>query len=98
MQHLIFCFTEDDTISINTNFNDPFLKSDIRHSVRSVKQNIPSPNESCIDQRYSHVIQRHAYRNSDMHYGDDQPLRQEEILNTGFYRLSLNGYNKYMER
>ncbi|KAJ8936500.1 hypothetical protein NQ314_012364 [Rhamnusium bicolor] len=87
----------DDNISVCTNLNEPFVKSDMCHSMRSMKHSLPVPNESCVDQRYSQVTSRLPYRNSDIAY-DNEPTRQEEILNSGFYRLSLNGYSKYMER
>ncbi|KAJ8955441.1 hypothetical protein NQ318_003540 [Aromia moschata] len=87
----------DYNISISTNFNEAFVKSDLRYSMRSVKHNLASASEASSDQRYLHTV-RYPYRNSEISYIDNPNVRQEEFLNTGFYRLSLNGYNKYMER
>lgn len=81
---------------MNKNVIEPFLKSDVRHSMRSMKHNVPNSNDR-VELRYSQEPNRHVYRNSDITYLG-YPVRTEDMLTSGFYRLSLNGYSKYMER
>ncbi|KAG5899470.1 hypothetical protein JTB14_015323 [Gonioctena quinquepunctata] len=88
----------DDNVSLSTNVNDPYSKPDIRHSMSTAKHNIPSPSESVIDHRYAQETLRHPYRMSDISHIGQQHLKQDDPLSSGFYRLSLNGYSKYMER
>ncbi|XP_019865895.1 histone-lysine N-methyltransferase SETD1B isoform X2 [Aethina tumida] len=87
---------QDDNISVNTMAtSEPFVKSDLRQSLRSLK---PLPSESSPETRYSSSIPRHSYRNSDTSYLDNKIYRQDDAITTGLYGLSLNGYQNYIER
>ncbi|KAJ8973277.1 hypothetical protein NQ317_019543 [Molorchus minor] len=88
----------DDSVSLHTNLNEGFTKSDLRHSIRSIKHSQPSSSESSSDQKYFQSTSRYPYRNSELSYIDHSLKPEDLVLNSGFYRLSLNGYNKYMER
>ncbi|CAH1256016.1 unnamed protein product [Diabrotica balteata] len=85
----------DDTISLNTNGSDPFLKTDPRHSMSSAKHSITG--DSAVELRYRQEPSR-QYRITELPYLANQANKPDDVLNGGFYRLSLNGYNKYMER
>lgn len=88
---------QDDTVSMNVNMSDPFGKSTLRHSMRSLQN--PTFNNNTMDQRYmGHP--RVPYRTSDaVSLADGRPyIRQEDVLVSGIYRLSLNGYKNYVER
>ncbi|CAH1103380.1 unnamed protein product [Psylliodes chrysocephalus] len=80
--------TIDDTISVSTNG-----KQDPRHSI-SLKHNLPS--EGGVELRY-HPDASRSYRMSEVPYLG-QTNKPDDILTSGFYRLSLNGYHTYMER
>ncbi|CAG9816850.1 unnamed protein product [Phaedon cochleariae] len=84
----------DDNMSLSTIINDPYGKSDARHSLCSLKHNVPST----VEYRYPRDTLKPTYRLSEIPHVGHQSSKQEDLLNSGFYRLSLNGYNKYMER
>nr|XP_023016625.1 FERM domain-containing protein 4B [Leptinotarsa decemlineata]XP_023016626.1 FERM domain-containing protein 4B [Leptinotarsa decemlineata] len=88
----------DDTVSLSTNSNEQLLKPDARHSVLSAKHSVPSSNEPVVDPRFSQDVSRHPYRYSEIPHVGLQPIKPDDPLNSGFYRLSLNGYSEYMER
>lgn len=83
-------------MSVNTNINETFGKSVLRHSMRSLQH--PQTNE--VDDRFSLGHQRLAYRGSDNSLAESSPtfLRSEDLLANGVYRLSISGYKNYMER
>lgn len=87
----------DDNLSVNKSMNDLFPKSDIRHSMRSLKHTVPASAEREVELRYPVETNKHHYRNSDMPFLTYQ-MRQDDMLSSGIYRLSLNGYSRYMER
>lgn len=68
-------------------------KQDPRHSI-SLKHNLPS--EGGVELRY-HPDASRSYRMSEVPYLG-QTNKPDDILTSGFYRLSLNGYHTYMER
>ncbi|RZC37010.1 uncharacterized protein BDFB_001576 [Asbolus verrucosus] len=86
---------QDDNISVGTNMNDSFVKSDLRHSMRSNKC---VNNDGDIELRYPSSYPRTAYKNINNTYMDGSYPRHEESLTGGVYRLSINGYENYMER
>jgi hypothetical protein len=84
----------DDNISMGTNMNEPFAKSDLRHSVRSSK----CVNNEEVEQRYLLSNPRMGYKNLNNSYVDNSYPRYEEVLARGLYTLSIDGYKNYMER
>ncbi|KAK4871640.1 hypothetical protein RN001_015764 [Aquatica leii] len=92
---------QDDTVSMNASVqhNEPFGKSVLRHSMRSLQYPLTSDNN--MDYRLAPGHQKLAYRSSEgsLHSESHLPLiRPEEAMMSGIYRLSLNGYKTYMER
>lgn len=91
----------DDSVSMNINVQctEPFEKSILRHSMRSLQHSYTG--EGSIDERHVIPHQKLSYRNSE---GSPQTdigapfIRPEESMVSGIYRLSLNGYKTYMER
>ncbi|CAG9855531.1 unnamed protein product [Phyllotreta striolata] len=83
--------TSDDTVSISTSTNG---KPDLRHSISSLKPaSLPMDG---VELRYPHESSR--YRMTEVPCLLQNTNKSEEFLSNGFYRLSLNGYSKYMER
>ncbi|XP_057655395.1 uncharacterized protein LOC130893369 [Diorhabda carinulata] len=85
----------DDTVSLSTNGNESFIKADLRHSMSSAKHS--TSGDGKVELRYRQDASR-QYRMTDIPYVAQQASKPEDILTSGFYRLSLNGYSKYMER
>lgn len=86
-------------MSVSMQPTEPFAKSVLRHSMRSLQH--PLSSESNIDHRNLASHQKLAYRNSEgsPHLDINSSLiRPEDALVSGIYRLSLNGYKAYMER
>ncbi|CAH0562613.1 unnamed protein product [Brassicogethes aeneus] len=84
----------DDNVSVNTMAtSEPFVKSNMRQSLRSLKQPMQQ-NENNVELRYSMPGSYHFYRGSEIPYLQ----RHDDGLTSGFYALSLNGYKSYMER
>ncbi|XP_030748664.1 uncharacterized protein LOC115876830 isoform X3 [Sitophilus oryzae] len=83
---------QDDNISVIT--SDPYSKQDHRHNLTS-KHNLNrlSPADTYPDVRFSQGLSR-QYRNSESFY---LPYKPEDAVTSSFYRLSLNGYNAYIE-
>lgn len=80
------------SISTNNN-NDPIFNTDVRHSMRYIKNS--KPNSQTMEHlRYSQDLRRHPGLNSELSYSNQQ--RCDDIF-SGIYSLSLNGYSKYME-
>ena len=73
--------------------NEPFGKSDLRHSMRSNK----CVSSEDVDQRYLLSNPRMPYKNINNSYVEGSYARHEEIAR-GLYALSINGYRSYMER
>lgn len=96
----------NDAVSININSsNDEMFKSEFRHSLRSYKnQTNHYPYESTASTSQHHsstMLNRYSSRNGDESaLGNvyDQQNVHEDLLNSSIYRLSLNGYNSYIER
>ncbi|XP_060516147.1 uncharacterized protein LOC132695721 [Cylas formicarius] len=89
---------QDDTVSIATTNEAVLRQSESHHTQLSSKHslNIPSPVEQYPDVRYSLSISRNPYRNSETsfyHYS-----KPDDVVTSGIYRLSLNGYREYLER
>lgn len=88
---------QDDNISVMT--NEPYSKPDHRHSQLSSKHSLSmlSPTDTYPEARYPPGTSRqHNYRHSEnvyFHYP-----KPDDMVTSGFYRLSLNGYNDYIER
>ncbi|VEN64127.1 unnamed protein product [Callosobruchus maculatus] len=89
-------FVSEDSVSLGTTVNEPFTKTEVRHSIRSAKHSPSSQSGNSSDQRYE-ASTRSLYQQSDMSYIATH-YRPEDLLASGVYRLSLNGYNKYMEK
>lgn len=89
----------DDTSSVGTTATEPFAKSsDIRHSLRSSKYVMAtSSTDSSGDSRHHRDRERIVYRQSDVPYNPGRP-EIDDGINSGLFRLSLQGYNSYMER
>lgn len=86
---------QEDSVSMNINMSEPFAKSQFRHSMRSLQNPIFSNNAS--DQRYSNNSV--PYRSKSTQLSESHSfVRQEDLLTTGIYGLSLNGYKNYVER
>lgn len=79
---------------MSTTANEPFIRSDLRHGVRS---NMYLPDEE-VETRYPNSTSYQRVCNSVPNYLTTNPTRQEEALARGLYRLSINGYKRYMER
>ncbi|KAF2881192.1 hypothetical protein ILUMI_24976 [Ignelater luminosus] len=92
---------QDDTVSMSVSMQptEPFAKSILRHSMRSLQH--PLSSENNIDHRNLAGHQKVTYRNSEGSPHVDlgsSLIRPEDALVSGIYRLSLNGYKAYMER
>lgn len=75
---------QDDSLSMNVNMNEPFGKSVLRHSMRSLQH--PIGNTS------TEHHQKVNYKTTEA------SSLNEDVLSSGIYGLSLNGYNNYVER
>ncbi|CAH1965193.1 unnamed protein product [Acanthoscelides obtectus] len=89
-------FVSEDNVSLGATVNEPFTKTELRHSIRSAKHSPSSQSGNSTEQRYE-TSSTSMYRNSDMSYIATH-YRPEDLLTSGVYRLSLNGYSKYMEK
>ncbi|XP_044256282.1 uncharacterized protein LOC123006131 [Tribolium madens] len=83
---------QDDNVSVGTNMNEPFGKSDLRNSMRSNKC------DTDVEQRYLLSNSRMTYKNVTNSYMEGSFSRQEESIARGLYALSFNGYKNYIER
>lgn len=86
-------YATDGHSSINNNI-DPLFNTNVRHSMRYMKTVEPN-NQTMELYKYSQDLKRYPRPNSELPY-PTQP-RYDDIF-SGIYSLSLNGYNKYMER
>lgn len=86
---------QEDAVSIGS---EQFSKTILRHSMRSLQH--PSTSDTNLEQRYPTDHQRLTYMSSENSLADVSPVfvKTDDILANGVYRLSINGYNSYMER
>ncbi|XP_076261388.1 stepping stone [Rhynchophorus ferrugineus] len=85
---------QDDNISVIT--NDHYVKQDNRHTLHSKHSlSMLSPADTYPEARYSQSVTRQYRHSENPYYHYPKP---EDMLTSGFYRLSLNGYNAYIER
>lgn len=88
----------DDNISIMT--NEPYSKQENRHSQLSNKHSLSmlSPTDTYPEPRYPPSTSRQSQYNRNSENIQFHYPKPDEMLASGFYRLSLNGYNEYIER